>query len=110
MSPLYATRVKILYLFADNSDGLKELYSRAQGEVSIREALRELELWGAAATFNLTAYSDSARKELTIIKDWKELVNEVRVQLSNLNAICHLSFVIVRVCVFVWCKYKGSQL
>ncbi len=45
--------------------------------MSIREALRELELWGAAATFNLTGYSDSARKELTIIKDWKELVNEV---------------------------------
>ena len=61
----------------DNSDGLKELYSRAQGEVSVREALRELELWGAAATFNLTGYSDSAGKELTVIKDWKELVNQV---------------------------------
>ena len=45
--------------------------------MSIREALRELELWGAAATFNLTGYSDSATKELTIIKDWKELVNQV---------------------------------
>lgn len=63
--------------YSDNADGLKELYSRAQGEVSIREALRELELWGAAAAFNLTGYSDSAGKELTIIKDWKELVNQV---------------------------------
>ena len=66
-----------LCIHAENADGLKELYSRAQGEVSIREALRELELWGAAANFSLTGYSDSAQKELMIIKDWKELVNQV---------------------------------
>ena len=60
-----------------NADGLKELYSRAQGEVSIREALRELELWGAAAEFSLTNYQDSGNKDVKIIKDWKELVNQV---------------------------------
>ena len=65
------------YTHAGNADGLKELYSRAQGEVSIREALRELELWGAGANFSLTGYLDSAEKELSIIKDWKELVNQV---------------------------------
>lgn len=64
-------------MYVDNSAGLKELYSRAQGEVSIREALRELELWGAAANFSLTSYTDSANREVTIIKDWKELVNQV---------------------------------
>ena len=62
-----------------NADNLKELYSRAQGEVSIREALRELDLWGAGANFSLTGYMDSAAKELSIIKDWKELVNQVSV-------------------------------
>lgn len=61
----------------DNRDGLKELYSRAQGEVSIREALKELELWGASTTFSLTSYKDSTEKELSIIKDWKDLVNQV---------------------------------
>ena len=55
----------------------QELNSRAQGEVSIREALRELELWGAGAVFSLTSYVDSHNKELSIIKDWKELVNQV---------------------------------
>ena len=60
-----------------NTEGLKELFGRAQGEVSIREALRELELWGAGASFSLTGYSDSAEKQLAIIKDWKELVNQV---------------------------------
>ena len=61
-----------------SAEGLKELYSRAQGEVSIREALRELEMWGATTSFSLTGYSDSAEKELKIIKDWKDLVNQVR--------------------------------
>ena len=55
----------------------QELYSRAQGEVSIREALRELELWGAGAVFSLTSYSDSKSVDINIIKDWKELVNQV---------------------------------
>ena len=55
----------------------QELYSRAQGEVSIREALRELELWGAGAVFSLTPYSDSKSVDINIIKDWKELVNQV---------------------------------
>ena len=56
---------------------LKELNSRAQGEVSIREALRELELWGAGAVFSLTSYVDSHNKESSIIKDLKDLVNQV---------------------------------
>ena len=46
--------------------------------MSIREALRELELWGAGAVFSLTSYVDSHNKELSIIKDWKDLVNQVR--------------------------------
>ena len=45
--------------------------------MSIREALRELELWGAGAVFSLTSYVDSNNKELSIIKDWKDLVNQV---------------------------------
>ena len=44
-----------------NSQGLMELLSRAQGEVSIREALRELEVWGVEACFSLTGYKDSAQ-------------------------------------------------
>lgn len=55
---------------------------RAQGEVTIREAIRELELWGAGAMFSLTEYEDSHKKKLNIIKDWKDLVNQV----------CHLRY------------------
>ncbi|XP_040902456.1 cytoplasmic dynein 2 heavy chain 1 [Toxotes jaculatrix] len=56
---------------------LKDLNSRAQAEVTIREALRELDLWGAAATFNFTEYKDSSGCTLTLIKDWKDIVNQV---------------------------------
>ena len=78
----FSSLLKTCITFATgNADNLKELYSRAQGEVSIREALRELDLWGAGANFSLTGYTDSATKELSIIKDWKELVNQVSVSL-----------------------------
>ncbi|KAK5608849.1 Cytoplasmic dynein 2 heavy chain 1 [Crenichthys baileyi] len=56
---------------------LKDLNSRAQAEVSIREALRELDLWGAAAIFSLTEYTDSSGRMLSLIKDWKDIVNQV---------------------------------
>ena len=58
------------------------LPSRAQGEVSIREALRELEMWGAGCAFSLTPYTDSSQKDMNIIRDWKELVNQVSVYYS----------------------------
>ena len=45
--------------------------------MSIREALRELELWGAGAVFSLTPYTDSKAVDISIIKDWKDLVNQV---------------------------------
>ncbi|KAM4743047.1 cytoplasmic dynein 2 heavy chain 1 isoform 3-T4 [Anableps anableps] len=56
---------------------LKDLNSRAQAEVSIREALRELDLWGAAAIFTLTEYTDSSGRTLSLIKDWKDIVSQV---------------------------------
>lgn len=63
--------------------GSKDLNGRAQAEVTIREALRELDLWGAAATFNLTEYTDSSRRTLTLIKDWKDVVNQVDTQTTH---------------------------
>jgi len=53
------------------------LNNRAQGEVTIREALKELDLWGAGATFSLTSYTDTNKKDLQLIKDWRDLFNQV---------------------------------
>lgn len=40
----------------NNLEALKELNARAHGEVSIREAIQELEMWAAQAEFTLTDY------------------------------------------------------
>ncbi|KAF4787703.1 hypothetical protein TURU_168391 [Turdus rufiventris] len=58
-------------------DKYKDLNCRAQGEITIREALRELELWGVGAVFMLTDYEDSQGKTIRLIKDWKDTVNQV---------------------------------
>ncbi|CAD6190911.1 unnamed protein product [Caenorhabditis auriculariae] len=62
----------------DNLDQLKALNSRAQGEVSIREAIQELTLWAAQAEFSLTDYKHSSGTAMKVIKDWKEAINSVK--------------------------------
>ncbi|XP_057206860.1 cytoplasmic dynein 2 heavy chain 1 isoform X3 [Triplophysa rosa] len=61
----------------DKALELKDLNSRAQAEVTIREALRELELWAAGACFSLTDYTDSQSGSLRVIRDWRDVVNQV---------------------------------
>jgi dynein heavy chain 2 len=56
---------------------IKDLHSRAQGEVSIREALQELDVWGASVVFALTDYKDCRGGNVKLIKDWKDLTNKV---------------------------------
>ena len=67
----------------------QELNQRAQGEVTIREALKELNLWGASTVFALTKYEDSHKHQMNLIKDWKDLINAV----SGMNTLHqHTSF------------------
>ncbi|XP_078258653.1 cytoplasmic dynein 2 heavy chain 1 isoform X2 [Rhinoraja longicauda] len=69
--------LKVTDVLVAKSSELKELNSRAQGEVSIREALRELDLWGASSIFLMTDYQDSQKTTIKLIKDWKDIVNQV---------------------------------
>lgn len=62
----------------------QDLNARAQGEVTIREAIRELELWGAAATFSLAEYQDHQGQKVQLIKDWKDVVNQVQFKSHSL--------------------------
>ena len=59
------------------AEAIKELNMRAQSEHSIREALRELELWSAGAQFATTEFQDSRAAKVPIIKDWKDLFSQV---------------------------------
>lgn len=53
--------------------------------MTIRESLRELELWGAAAAFNLTEYTESNKCSLKLIKDWKDIVNQVDILTKKIS-------------------------
>ncbi|CAH2225380.1 cytoplasmic dynein 2 heavy chain 1 [Pelobates cultripes] len=74
---LFGDLLKVADVIISKASELKDLNSRAQGEVTIREALRELDLWGAAAVFTLTDYEDSQGRTIKLIKDWKDIVNQV---------------------------------
>ena len=57
---------------------LKELAARAQGEVTIREALAELKAWSETAEFALTEHvSLVSGRRTPLIRDWKQLFVEV---------------------------------
>ncbi|XP_040514464.1 cytoplasmic dynein 2 heavy chain 1 isoform X1 [Gallus gallus] len=74
---LFGDLLKVTDAIIEKATDLKDLNCRAQGEVTIREALRELELWGVGAVFTLTDYEDSQGKTVMLIKDWKDIVNQV---------------------------------
>jgi dynein heavy chain 2, cytosolic len=60
----------------DKMDELKDLAGRAQGELTVREALVELQTWGLETQFSLTTYSDNGCVT-SIIKDWREIMTAV---------------------------------
>ncbi|XP_068037518.1 cytoplasmic dynein 2 heavy chain 1 isoform X5 [Anomalospiza imberbis] len=74
---LFGDLLKVTDAIIEKAMELKDLNCRAQGEITIREALRELELWGVGAVFMLTDYEDSQGKTIRLIKDWKDTVNQV---------------------------------
>lgn len=55
---------------------VKNLSSRALGEVQIREALQELKAWERSAEIKLLLSEESGRK-LPLVKDWKDLFVEL---------------------------------
>uniref|UniRef100_A0A914R3X7 Dynein heavy chain linker domain-containing protein n=1 Tax=Parascaris equorum TaxID=6256 RepID=A0A914R3X7_PAREQ len=60
-----------------NIEALKSLNARAQGEVTIREAIQELELWAAQAEFTLTECKHTNDSVIKVIKDWEDYYNSV---------------------------------
>ena len=58
------------------SKEIKELSDKAQGEVTIREAIRELRVWCESAEFTLTDYDSNGRRT-PLIKEWKEVMTAV---------------------------------
>jgi len=55
---------------------IKELADKAQGEVTIREAINELRTWCESTEFELTDYESNGR-QTPLIKEWKEIITQV---------------------------------
>ena len=71
---------------AENLQFLKGLTSRAQGEVSIREALQDLRAWGETAEFSLMDHECQGRT-CNLICEWKDLFKDVGDHQSLLQSL-----------------------
>ena len=70
---------------------VKNLNSRAMGEVQIREALQELKAWERSAEVVILTQEDSGRK-IPLIKEWKDLFLEMGDKQSLLSSLKESQF------------------
>lgn len=61
----------------DDWNRWQELNARAAGESLVRQALVELEQWEVESVWSLTEHVDSSGHRISIIKEFKELLNKV---------------------------------
>jgi dynein heavy chain 2 len=70
---------------------VKHLQARAQGEVTIREALQELVAWGQTAELKLLEHELDGRKTM-LIRDWKDLFVDLGDKQSLLGSLKESQF------------------
>jgi len=58
------------------SKDIKDLSDKAQGEVTIREAINELRIWCDSTDFTISDYLSNNRTT-PLIKEWKEVITAV---------------------------------
>jgi dynein heavy chain 2 len=63
-------------LLLQKEQEIKDLAQRAQGEVTLREAINELRVWCDTTDFTLTEHKSNNRAT-PLIKEWKELMTKV---------------------------------
>ena len=70
---------------------IKDLCDKAQGEVTIREAINELRIWCENTEFLLTDYESNGRTT-PLIKEWKEVITQVSDHQSLILSLKDSSF------------------
>ena len=50
---------------------------RAIGEITVRQALNELDAWEVEAKFDLAEHLDAQKRTVYVIQDFKTLLNKV---------------------------------
>ncbi|CDW56544.1 dynein heavy chain [Trichuris trichiura] len=71
----------------DGISNIKKLNSSAQVEVSIREAIAELDTWAATCTFQLNLPSDKKHQTPGVITNWNDVLNQVHDKQALLESI-----------------------
>ncbi|XP_061378870.1 cytoplasmic dynein 2 heavy chain 1-like [Danaus plexippus] len=59
---------------------LQKINSSASSEAAVRNALIELELWYEGARLTIEYYTDRAKKDTPLVRDYKELIEKVEEQ------------------------------
>ncbi|XP_063840903.1 LOW QUALITY PROTEIN: cytoplasmic dynein 2 heavy chain 1-like [Scylla paramamosain] len=79
--------LKVREEMVKQADALKEMNSKAAGEIVIRQALGELDMWEVDARFTLTPHINSAGNQIMLIKEWKDVINKVGDHQSLLQSL-----------------------
>jgi dynein heavy chain 2 len=73
-------------LVVENMQFAKDMTARAQGEVTIRDALLELKAWSATAEAKMFVHESDGR-QTNLIHEWKDLFNELGDNQSLLSSL-----------------------
>ena len=81
----------------DKEQELQELNNRAAGEVVIRQALSELDVWEIDAKFTFIEHQASTGEHVPLIKDWKDVLNKVSFFSNNIIVSISTSLISISV-------------
>lgn len=71
----------------ENQKFIDHLAARAQGEVTIRDAVDELKQWAETTEFSLLEHQTVQKKTTVLIKDWKDLFTKLSDQASLVGSL-----------------------
>ena len=77
----------IIPVIIQKKQNIIDLNLRAMGEITIRDALSEIELWSCTVSLNMVPYVNSNHEAIFIIQDWKEIVTELSDNICLLHSI-----------------------
>ena len=93
----------------DKEQELQELNNRAAGEVVIRQALSELDVWEIDAKFTFIEHQASTGEHVPLIKDWKDVLNKVSLEQCKSVHFCKSYYVFDFRLVIIRCCFNPSR-
>ena len=79
----------------EKTEEIKALHAQAQGEVTIKEAIQQLEVWGYDRQFALLLHEfPDGRRHVALIKEWKEIMTEIADNQSLIQSLKESPFAV----------------